>query len=108
MASPSQPKSLIFDLEVATGKVDQPDRIFSWWAPCAPIRARNSNGRSTRTCPASSPWTAWGRAQASRPATMSSGPLPFQIVSGSTLGLIRGHDICMNGFGGGLRLTNRG
>ncbi|WP_256445920.1 hypothetical protein [Stutzerimonas chloritidismutans] len=28
MASPSQPKSLIFDLEVAPGKADQPDRIF--------------------------------------------------------------------------------
>jgi len=28
MASPSQPKSLIFDLEVAPGKVEQPDRIF--------------------------------------------------------------------------------
>lgn len=28
MASPSQPKSLIFDLEVAPGEVDQPDRIF--------------------------------------------------------------------------------
>lgn len=28
MASPSQPKSLIFDLEVALGKADQPDRVF--------------------------------------------------------------------------------
>lgn len=28
MASPSQPKSLIFDQEVAPGKADQPDRIF--------------------------------------------------------------------------------
>jgi hypothetical protein len=28
MASPSQPKSLIFDLEVAPGKADKPDRIF--------------------------------------------------------------------------------
>ncbi|WP_417585638.1 hypothetical protein [Pelagibacterium sp.] len=28
MASPSQPKSLIFDLEVTPGKADQPDRIF--------------------------------------------------------------------------------
>lgn len=28
MASPSQPKSLIFDLEVAPGNADQPDRIF--------------------------------------------------------------------------------
>ena len=28
MASPSQPKSLIFDLEVAPGKADQSDRIF--------------------------------------------------------------------------------
>jgi len=28
MASPSQPKSLIFDLEVAPGKADLPDRIF--------------------------------------------------------------------------------
>lgn len=28
MASPSQPKSLIFDLEVAPGKADQPDQIF--------------------------------------------------------------------------------
>ncbi|MGK9048667.1 hypothetical protein KXR63_14985 [Stutzerimonas chloritidismutans] len=28
MASPSQPKSLIFDLEVASGKAEQPDRIF--------------------------------------------------------------------------------
>lgn len=28
MASPSQPKSLIFDLEVAPGKAEQPDRIF--------------------------------------------------------------------------------
>lgn len=28
MASPTQPKSLIFDLEVAPGKADQPDRIF--------------------------------------------------------------------------------
>jgi len=28
MASPSQPKSLIFDLEVAPGKADQPNRIF--------------------------------------------------------------------------------
>lgn len=28
MASPSQPKSLIFDLEVAPGKAGQPDRIF--------------------------------------------------------------------------------
>jgi hypothetical protein len=28
MASPSQPKSLIFDLEVAPGKADQPDRII--------------------------------------------------------------------------------
>ncbi len=28
MASPSQPKSLIFDLEVVPGKADQPDRIF--------------------------------------------------------------------------------
>jgi len=28
MASPSQPKSLIFDLEVAPGKADQPDPIF--------------------------------------------------------------------------------
>ncbi len=28
MASPSQPKSLIFDLEVPPGKAEQPDRIF--------------------------------------------------------------------------------
>jgi len=28
MASPSQPKSLISDLEVAAGKADKPDRIF--------------------------------------------------------------------------------
>ncbi|HCC63258.1 MULTISPECIES: hypothetical protein [Pseudomonadaceae] len=28
MASPSQPKSLILDLEVAPGKADKPDRIF--------------------------------------------------------------------------------
>ena len=28
MVSPTQPKSLIFDLEVATGKASQPDRIF--------------------------------------------------------------------------------
>lgn len=28
MASPSQPKSLVFDLEVAPGKTDNPDRIF--------------------------------------------------------------------------------
>jgi ATP-dependent DNA helicase RecQ len=28
MASPSQRKSLVFDLEVAPGKADQPDRIF--------------------------------------------------------------------------------
>lgn len=28
MASPSQPKSLIFDLEVAPGKAEQPDRSF--------------------------------------------------------------------------------
>ncbi len=28
MASPSQPKGLNFDLEVAPGKADQPDRIF--------------------------------------------------------------------------------
>ena len=28
MASPSQPKSLIFDLEVAPGKAEKPDRIF--------------------------------------------------------------------------------
>ncbi|WP_376779514.1 hypothetical protein [Stutzerimonas nitrititolerans] len=28
MASPSQPKSLIFDLEAAPGKAGQPDRIF--------------------------------------------------------------------------------
>ena len=28
MVSPTQPKSLIFDLEVAPGKASQPDRIF--------------------------------------------------------------------------------
>jgi len=34
MASPSQPKSLIFDLEVAPGNADQPDRIFMVGALC--------------------------------------------------------------------------
>lgn len=32
MASRSQPKSLIFDLEVAPGKADQPDHIFMFGA----------------------------------------------------------------------------
>lgn len=43
MASPSQPKSLIFDLEVAPGKADQPDRIFMVGALHADVTLRRDD-----------------------------------------------------------------